>query len=174
MITVGTDSYVTIEEADAYIAEHYLSTDEQRKAWEKAGDDKDVALRCACAALDSLMYRGVKYSFPQALAFPRYFGENYAMIDGVLYAPEADRYPELKEVPQAVKAAQIEEALEIISPTEATEDRDIRNDPVQSYSIGHLSETFDKVSVGSLQSTLASIRAQELIRPYVGGGYEIR
>lgn len=174
MITVGADSYVTIEEADAYIAEHFISADEQRKAWEQAGDDKEIALRRACAALDSLMYRGVKFSFPQALAFPRYFGESYAMIDGVLYAPETERYPELKEVPQAVKVAQIEEALEIISPTVATENRDIRNDPVQSYSIGHLSETFDKVSVGSLQSALANIRAQELIRPYVGGGYEIR
>lgn len=171
MITVGTDSYVTVEEADAYIAEHFLSTDEQRKVWEMAGDDKEIALRRACAALDSLMYRGVKYSISQTLAFPRYFGENYTMIDGMLYA--SDRCPELKKVPPTVKAAQIEEALEVISPTEATEDKDIRNNPIQSYSIGHLSETFDKALVGSLQFTLASIRAQELIRPYTGGGYEI-
>ena len=173
-LTTGIDTYVTTEEADAYIAMHYLSTDEQRMAWENAGDDKEIALRRACAALDSLTYRGVKFSFPQPLAFPRYFGENYAMIDGILHAPEADRYPELKEVPKEVKAAQIEEALEIISPSEATENREIRNGPVQSYSIGHLSESFDKASVGSLQSALASVRAQELIRPYTGGGYEVR
>lgn len=169
MVTVGTDSYVTVEEADAYIAEHFLPTDEQRKIWEKAGNDKEIALRRACAALDSLMYRGVKYSISQTLAFPRYFGENYIRADGTIYFPNIN-----PEVPRTVKAAQIEEALEIISPTEATEDKDIRNNPVQSYSIGHLSETFEKVAVGSLQFTLASVRAQELIRPYTGGGYEVR
>ena len=173
-LTMGVDTYVTIEESDVYIAEHYLSTDEQRKAWEAAGDDKEIALRRACAALDSLTFRGVKFAFPQPLAFPRYFGENYAMIDGVLYAPEVDRYPELRAVPQAIKAAQIEEALEMVSPTVATENKDIRNNPVQSYSIGHLSETFETASVGSLQSVLASVRAQALIRPYTGGGYEVR
>lgn len=174
MIAVGADTYVTVEEADEYISENFLPSDKQRMAWEKAGGDKEVALRRACAALDSLTYRGVKFAFPQPLAFPRYFGENYAMIDGVLYAPEADRYPELREVPQAIKAAQIEEALEMISPTVATENKDIRNNPVQSYSIGHLSETFETASVGSLQSVLASVRAQALIRPYTGGGYEVR
>lgn len=173
-LTMGVDTYVTIEESDVYIAEHYLSTDEQRKAWEAAGDDKEIALRRACAALDSLTFRGVKFVFSQPLAFPRYFGENYAMIDGALYAPEVDRYPELREVPQAIKAAQIEEALEMVSPTVATENKDIRNNPVQSYSIGHLSETFETASVGSLQSVLASVRAQALIRPYTGGGYEVR
>ena len=77
-------------------------------------------------------------------------------------------------MPQAIKAAQIEEALEMVSPTVATENKDIRNNPVQSYSIGHLSETFETASVGSLQSALASVRAQALIRPYTGGGYEVR
>lgn len=173
-LTTGIDTYVTTEEADAYIAMHYLSTDEQRMAWENAGDDKEIALRRACAALDSLMYRGVKFAFHQALSFPRYFGENYAVIDGVLYAPETDRYPELKEVPQAIKAAQIEEALEMVSPTEATGNRAIRNDPVQAYSIGHLSETYIKAPVGSVESALASVKAQALIRPYTGGGYEVR
>ena len=172
-LTVGVNTYVTIDEADAYIAECYLLADEQRKAWEAAGGDKEVALRRACAALDSLTYQGVKFAFPQPLAFPRYFGENYAMIDGVLYAPEVDRYPELREVPKAIKAAQIEEALEMVSPTVATENKDIRNNPVQSYSIGHLSETFETALAGSLQSALASVRAQALIRPYIGGGYEV-
>ena len=169
MITVGTDSYVTVEEADAYIAEHYLLADEQRKTWEAAGDDKETALRRACAALNSLMYRGVEYSLGQPLAFPRYFGENCIRADEIIYLPDIS-----PEVPREVMAAQIEEAIEIISPTVATENKDIRNNPVQSYSIGHLSETFETASVGSLQSALASVRAQALIRPYTGGGYEVR
>ncbi|WP_162938988.1 hypothetical protein [Christensenella minuta] len=36
-LTTGIDTYVTTEEAGAYIAMHYLSTDEQRMAWENAG-----------------------------------------------------------------------------------------------------------------------------------------
>lgn len=175
MITVGGDTYVTVDEATTYIEQQYLSTDIQRKAWEgMAQADREICLRCACAALESLRYRGVKFAFMQQLAFPRYFGENYAMLDGVLYAPEVARYPQLKEVPAAVKAAQVEEALEIASPTNATQNRKIRNGAVRSYSIGHFSETFETAVAGSVAAVLASAKAQELIRQYTGGGFDVR
>ena len=174
MVTVGVDTYVTAAEADEYIAKYYRSTDNQRTAWETAGeDDKEVILRRACAAVDSLPYRGVKFAYPQVLAFPRYFGTNYAMISGVLHAGEVDQYPELREVPEAIKHAQIEEALELIAPSAATEYMEAVTGPVESYSIGHLSETYRTTEAGSLDAVIASGKAKEMLRPYVGGGYGV-
>ena len=173
-LTIGSNTYVTVDEADAYITGNFLPNDKQRGAWEAMdAGDKEICLRRACFRLERLKYRGVKFAFPQALSFPRFFGANYAMISGVLYAPEADRYPELKEVPQAVKAAQVEEAIEIAAPTKATEDREIRNGAVQSYSIGHMSESFAVATAGSVAAVLASGAAQEYIARYTGGGYEL-
>lgn len=173
MIAVGVDSYVTVEDADRYINEWYLSADPQRQAWEGMQEpEKEICLRRACGELERLAYNGVKFAFVQPLSFPRYFGISYEMINGVLYSPEVDRYPELKEVPQDVRAAQIEEALEIASPTEATEARKTRNSAVKSYSIGHLSETFELAN--GIIAILASVKAQELVRQYTGGGFDVR
>lgn len=174
MITVGVDTYVTTAEADDYITKYYLSTDDQRTVWDTAGEgDKEIILRRACAAIDSLVYRGVKLAYPQALAFPRYFGASYAMIGGVLYAAELDLYPELRQVPEAIKHAQIEEALELMSPGAATEHRDAVTGPVESYTIGHLSETYRTAAAGSLDAVITSGKAKEMLRPYVGGGYGV-
>jgi hypothetical protein len=47
-IVVGTDSYVTVIEADTYISLHYLSTNAQRQAWEELiTEDKEIILRKA-------------------------------------------------------------------------------------------------------------------------------
>lgn len=174
MITVGVDTYVTVEEADEYIAGYYRLTDEQRIAWEAAErSDKEVTLRRACAAINGLSFRGVKFRYPQILAFPRYFGANYAMLNGTLYAAEVDRYPELKEVPDAVKHAQIEEALELLAPGAGTEYREAVTGPIESYTIGHLSETYRIAAEGSLDAVLTSGKAKEMLRSYVGGGFGV-
>ena len=172
-LTIGSNTYVTVEEADDYAESHYL-TDAQRVAWEQmSAGDKEICLRRACSRLECLKYAGVKFSFPQILSFPRYLGENYAMIDGVLYAPETEVYPELREIPTAVKVAQIEEAMEIASPTDDTAKKEIRSGAVESYSIGHLSETFALAASGSMVSILSSSKAQNAIAPYVGGSFDV-
>lgn len=174
-LNIGVDSYASVGQADAYIAGRYPQSDPGRIAWEAADEaDKEAYLRTACGRMERLCYRGVCFEAGQALAFPRYFGANYAMIGDELYAPELDRYPFLKKVPEEVIHAQIEEALEIASPTQDSETRELLNGPVASYTIGNLSETLRSAAAGGLETALSSRAAKELLRRFTEGAYEVR
>ena len=135
-------------------------------------DDKEVCLRQACRELCMLKYIGVTYEAFQPLPFPRFVGDDYVMAYRQLIAPEAILYPEMQDIPKAVIFAQIEEALETIAPGEDTEIFNARNGAVDSYTIGHLSEHF-KGTVNDAEAILKSVRAQELMKPYLGGSYDI-
>lgn len=173
-LTVGVDSYVTIEEATEYLSAHYPSTDERMQAWgELSESDREVFLRRACDSLNCLAYRGETFEALQPLAFPRYFYPDGVMSNRKLIAPLASVYPELEEVPREVKSAQIEEAFELACPSEDTEKSDALSGAVQSYTIGHLSETFRQAGNGTVESALKSGKAQKLIRQYTEGAYEI-
>lgn len=174
MITVGTDTYVTVSDANAYLSQKYLSSDERLVQWNALSEsDKEVYLRNACDAINSVKYRGVTYVALQKLAFPRYFGEQYAMAYRTLIAPLAYLYPELEDVPNEVVAAQCEEALEIACPSEDTATHEAVNGAVSHYSIGHLSETFKNVGDGSLEANVRSNKARKLLEQYAEGSYDI-
>lgn len=174
MLTVGVDTYATIEIASAYLSAHYPSTDERVEAWNQLPEsDREVYLRRACAALNTLPFRGVTYTAVQPLAFPRYFGVGWVLAYRILIAPEAIIYPELQDVPQEIIAAQIEEALELGVPGDDTAAYDARTNALTSFSIGQLSESYGKAVGGSIEATLHSSTAQEYVRPFVGGSYDI-
>lgn len=174
MITVGEDSYVTVAEATEYIRAHYPSTDARVTAWGNLEEsEQEIFLRRACAALSQLSYRGVTFEAFQPLPFPRYFYPGAVMAYRELIAPLAYLYPELAEVPDDIKAAQIEEAFELACPSSDTEKSTALNGAVQSYSIGHLSETFRTAGVGTAEAILKSGAAQKFVEQYVGGAYEI-
>ena len=76
-------------------------------------------------------------------------------------------------MPDDIKAAQIEEAFELACPSSDTEKSAALNGAVQSYSIGHLSETLRTAGAGTAEAILNSGVAQKLVEQYVGGAYEI-
>ena len=177
MITVGTDTYVTIAEADAYIELHYLSTDTQRVAWEAMTDaDKEICLRNATVSIDTLIVPGRKIDSAQTLSFPRVAQvldplrrdpSNYIYDDDIDY-----NYSYV--VPDKVKYAQIEESLELASPSSSSKLYDTYNGNVKEYRITGLSETFAKVGMTSgVQAVLKSQKAQKLMSAFVGGSYAI-
>lgn len=173
MLTVGTDTFVSVADANVYISEYYLTTDDKYTAWNTLSESgKEIYLRQACRELCLLKYIGVTYEAFQPLPFPRFVGDDYVMAYRQLIAPEAVLYPEMQEIPKAVIFAQIEEALETIAPSEDTDAFIARNGAVDSYTIGHLSEHF-KGSVTDAEAVLKSVRAQELMKPYLGGSYDI-
>lgn len=175
MLTVGVDSYVTIEEANTYIARHYLPADERSVNWASLSDeDKEVYLLNACAELSKIKWRGVAFKAFQPLPFPRYFGNNWVFAYYDLIAPEVYIYPELREVPKNILSAQIEEAFELACPSEDTEAFEAENGKVQSYTIGHLTENYKSAQDGSVKSVIKSKKAQELVADYTGGAYEIQ
>ena len=122
-------SYVTIEEANVYIQNNLLSTDPLRISWESLLDeDKQVLLNRSAAAINSLPFTGRKMNVNQENAFPRY--------------PNTD-------VPDDVKAAQIENALTSSDETQS-EDAQLYQKMwaygISSYRIGNLSESIGTAS----------------------------
>ena len=173
MLTVGTDTFVSVADANTYISEYYTSTSEKYTAWNTLTEgNKEVYLRQACAELCLLKYIGVVYEAFQTLPFPRFVGDNYVMAYRELIAPKAILYPEMQEIPQAIISAQIEETLELICPTSDTEAFLARNGAVDSYTIGHLSEHY-ATSASEAESVLRSVKAQELVKPFLEGSYDI-
>ena len=150
--------YVTIAEADAYITAHYLSTDPLRVAWESQTDEyKQVLLTRSYDAIETLPLRGRKASCDQPGVFPRW--------------PDTT-------VPECVKSAQIENALEMGNPSEeAAEYMRMRQLGITEYKIGNLSEKLGGGSADSnlmLSSGIVSFRAMQLLRPFLSGPFNIR
>lgn len=151
--------YVTVEEALTYVQQHYPSKAPQRVAWEALSlEDQSALLRRSLQYIEMLPFTGVKTERDQQLAFPR--------------CPN-------KEVPEAIKAAQVENAV-ALSDSGSSEEQQFYDKlwiyGVESYSIGNLSE---RVSTGSYQLSgaqstgIVSAVAQRLLQPFLRGGYQI-
>lgn len=151
--------YVTLEEANAYVKSHYLSTDELRVSWEGlSDDDRSVLLTKSFQTIELLPFPGRKAAPNQSTVFPRW---------------------PYQEVPEAVKWAQIENA---VAKSDASTEEDTKyyerlwTYGVESYTIGNLSESVSAGSYGlhGAQSTgIVSPTAERLLRPYLGGGYQM-
>ena len=152
--------YVDLAYADSYVAAHFLSTDELRMTWEGLDEmDKEVLLRRSFESLESLPFSGRKTDPKQPNAFPR--------------CP-------YEEVPEAIKNAQVENAVSL-SDSAASEDaafyEKLWQYGVESYSIGNLSEKTSQGTWGRNATTatgLVSAKAVQMLQPFVSGGYCIR
>ena len=151
-------SYNTVEQADAYVDSHYLSSDELAQRWSDLYDsDKQVLLTKAHDIIDALPITGRKASVDQPDAFPR--------------CPD-------KEVPDAVKSAECELALSLSdeSTNESLNNyRRMVDYGIQSYSIGNFSETLLSYSKNSIEIKygLISSNAKQLLTPWLTGGFRI-
>lgn len=151
--------YVTVQDADAYISSHCLSTDEVAISWFALSEsDKAVLLTRAFQIIELLPFAGRKAVPGQPCAFPR--------------------WPN-KTVPDQIKWAQIELAL---NKSDASSNEDAKHYErlwlygVDSYTIGNLSEKTSAGSyvIGGAQATgITSAEAERLLKPYLGGGYRI-
>ena len=151
--------YVTLEEANAYVMSHYISSDTLRLSWERLSDeDRTVLLTKSFQTIELLPFPGRKLNSDQTTVFPRW---------------------PCKEVPEAIKWAQIENAL---AKSDASNEEDTKyyerlwTYGVESYSIGNLSESVSAGTYGlhGAQATgVTSPAAERLLRPYLGGGYRL-
>lgn len=151
--------YVTAEEALSYVQQHYTSKDPQRFAWEALSlEDQEALLRKSLQCLETLPFTGRKSKPDQDLAFPRFPSES---------------------VPEAIKAAQIENALSL-EDSSTVEDQQFYEKlwmyGVSSYSIGNLSESTSTgvyQADGAQASGIVSAVARRLLQPFLRGGYRI-
>lgn len=156
-MTVGIDTYITLEEANTYISTYYVSTDPLRINWDKLENaDKEVYLRNGSKAIDSLVLLGKRASKDQKMEFPR-------QIDKVIQ----------KEVPDKVKFAQVETALSSADPIIQNR-QDLINAGVVSYRIGDLSETYKDRNNMSVDAKLYnSSKAVKYLTEFIGGTYNV-
>jgi len=134
----GTNSYVTVAEADSYFADRLDAT-----AWTAAtADQKSQALITATAMLDNLDWIGVAVSDLQPLAFPRI---------GIYFDPRvgADVMFEDTVVPIRIEIAAFELALHLLNNS------------------GLLDDTgrVDSIVVGSIE--LKDIKPAQKLPPFV-------
>lgn len=88
-LIVGTDSYVTLEEADVLVADNHLSTSDIRIKWDTLSiSDKEIMLRTSCRDINNLKFDGRRERVGQKLEFPRILtyptGYGYRMFIGQL------------------------------------------------------------------------------------------
>ena len=153
--------YVTLEQANEYIATHYISSDPLRVGWSELNDaDKSALLLKSFETIELLPFTGRKAVPGQPNAFPR--------------------WPE-QEVPNQILYAQIENALSLSdssSTDEAAHYNRLWQFGVNSYSIGDLSEhisegAWSSGSTTSAASGIVSIVAMRLLKPFLIGNYRI-
>lgn len=145
-LIAGTNSYVTVQEADEYLAVAY-----RPDAWTEASEaDREAALIEATRQIDRQPLRGARAAADQPLAFPR-VGQ--------------------AEVPEAVKQAVCEQALFLLRQSDYDRRRELAiQQGVGSVTIGDASETIDPAVVRvRMTTTTICPAAQELLRPWLGG-----
>lgn len=167
-LVVGTDSYITLGEAETYLSTYFLRRGfqdlpeaTQLDNWDELEDSvKEIHLRNACLAIEAVRFNGWKYEEDQLLAFPRSYTWGYQ-----------------EAVPEAVKKAQAFEALELAVPGDDTEAFSTFTGGVEAYSLQGLgSETLRTVGpgyTGSLWTQLRSSRAKQQLIKLAGGGHAV-
>lgn len=160
MSSFGFLGYVTLDEADTYVSDHYTSIETFRQGWESLENmDKAVLLRRSFQAIELLPFTGHKTCCDQPFAFPRW--------------PST-------EVPDSIKFAQIEQAL-VGADAETAEDarqyERMWQWGVSTYKIGNLSEHISRGIYGAdalKKAGITSATASRLLAPFLQGGYDIR
>lgn len=167
-LIVGTDTYATVAEADAYVSAYHASTDAKATAWTAATEgDKNVFMRRAAQIIDGLRLAGIKAVSTQVMAFPRALptavNDKFYSTVTLLYREGWYTQP---EVPASVKYAQVEIALQLsVGEPKRIE---LQRQGVKSISIGKLSETY-----GGGRYAVISHEARELLAPYIAGSVPI-
>lgn len=155
-MTVGVDTYVTVDEADTYISTHYVSSSAEQQRWSGLSvNDKTAYLLNALAHIERLPIKGRKAVYWQPLAFPR-------LLDIYDIA-----------VPVNVKAAQIELALwlsDTAKQAEQAKRQDLQRQGVVSFGIGDLSENYGGVRISN-NAALRCEKVQLLLLNEMSGGY---
>ena len=184
-LVIGTDSYISVADADTYMAENYVSTSTELVTWNALIDgDKEIHLKNATKRIDRQIIRGVKAVDSQTLEFPRAIESNYYNLHfynrnvvGAQSYYRSNRYGYVaeEEVSQLVLDAQVEEAMTLsVEGTSVSKRSKLQQQGVKSFRIDDLSETYGSGLSSSYNSTqFMSNTAKELMKYYLAGSVAI-
>lgn len=178
-LTVATNTYVTLDEAETYMAGRLGTT-----AWDEATEaDRAASLLMATRALDGLSFRGRKYDIDQTLEFPRAYWAAGSKTG--IFSEENERYSTFNTitgywydadagVPQRVKDAECEEALALLVSGGEEDRSSLMRQGVKAVSFSSFSETYSDAAVSRSRTGLKSVEAMALMRPYIAGNAAVR
>lgn len=150
MLTVGVDSYVTLEEANNIASNTNLSTDKAYQLWLSLGDsDKEVLLRNSCRSIDNMKFDGRRKNLSQVLEFPRVnvsaSGIGYRLYIGQLYDNGLYSAGGSDGGISLVKQAQVINAVYAGYYNDLTTDQiGVNIQGISSKKAGPISETYDR------------------------------
>jgi len=151
MIEVGTNSYVTLAEAN-----EYFDTKVHCDSWVSADDaTKEKALLEATRDIDMYRFKGYKVDADQELQFPRVnIGRQPTEVERLVYSST------IKVLPKEVKYAQMEQAYYILSGRDEADD--LRSKGVSSFSAGGASMSFTDTGYNLLAPLV-----KQMLMPYL-------
>ena len=158
--------YISVADATTYFgATLHLYAD----AWTAASaDDKAAALNMAQQKIESIRWKGRKYSEDQDLQWPR-----YVKVRGVWKIAVYDTTTEAAIVPPFIIDAVCEEALEILRTGNSQRRRMQKAGLSEFWLSSELKEKYN--SNGSIKDTgLISWDAYNLVKSWIGGPVVIR
>lgn len=165
MLTVGTNSYVTLAEANAYF-ENRLDV----AAWESADDPtKEKALTTAAMMLNEIIWVGVATSDTQQLAFPR-IGEYLEPVLGKVVTLDP------AVIPNRIKASQCEQSYQLLNNDGLLDEKGtvskIKVDVIELEGLDSQTSTAPRFSstAENLYYPLTMDGCDALMRKYKGGG----
>ena len=177
-ITVGTDTYITVADADTYVDLFYLSADAKKVAWDLLSDaDKEILLRRATQSLENIKYPGFKQEENQTLSFPRHSNALIPLRRNYTYSAYwSDLWLESTAVPDDVKFSEVEEALEMASPSSDSGRKATLTSGLKNWSLGKWSQTNHGggSGTGTPATILLSIKAQELLASLSNGSFSVK
>lgn len=138
--------YVSIEDANVFIASHFLSSSDERKEWDAlSDDDKKVLLLNAFEDIENNIFIGYKTYQNQKTQWPR---------NGAT------------EVPDDIKAAQIYETIELGFGDNSSYDAIEKG--IRGESIGKISTDYFDAAFHLLQNnSIKSIKAKKILNKYI-------
>ena len=156
-LIVGENTYVTIEEATAYIEDHYSERDILRVHWTVCPEEyKTMYLLRALEEIEALPFVGRKTIFTNRLQFPRTLQNAplYIMRSPIYLMYNYDTF----KIPPQVKCAQIENVIDGLirasyRPTKRA---------MVLYALGLVPDVQQRTG------RLSSVKAERYLKPFLG------
>lgn len=150
-LTVGTNSYMSLEEANTIVENELLDTSNEYKNWNSLNENNKIKLIIkGTHIIDSIPFRGVKYNISKVceLQWPRLINN------------------ELVECPHEVKVALIRQVLRDYTNSSKQETQ-LQEMGVKSYSINKASISFSDKNSTKLDNGIYNDIYFELLRKWV-------
>ncbi len=176
--TVGgssSDSYISVSEASEYLSAFY---GDAPAAWDALDEGpKEQRLKIAALLLNTFPWRGVKASFNQRLAFPRFWHTDdeyqWVLDDEKTFMDFSEITENIPAIPTEVKYAQVEVAYQVVNHMMSLEPLAFSEKEIKMFELGgSLSIEFFPDSSNSSRFNKAKVSSMDIIYAYLGKWYQ--